>query len=82
MSHGEAMTILKREEAEIAQTITEDHVRACDKNMSLGEIFPSIQASQIGVYYLAVHNPRLTAILVQGLSMVVDMISAHKILKG
>lgn len=82
MAHGKAMAILKREEAEIAETITEDHVRACDKNMSLGDIFPSIQASQTGVYYLTTQNLRLTSILVQGWSMIVDMILAHKMLNG
>lgn len=78
MAHSKAMTIIKREEAEIAETITEDHVRACDKNMSLGDIFPSIQASQTGVYYLATPNLWLTTILFQGLC--VGMIStAHDV---
>lgn len=46
LAHGRVMAKLKREEVEAAERITEDHVHACDRGKSLGEVFPSIQASR------------------------------------
>lgn len=44
-AHAKFMSTLKHEEAEAAKKITADHMHACDRDKSLGEIFPSIQAS-------------------------------------
>lgn len=46
LAHGRVMAKLKREEVEAAENITDDHVDACDRGKSLGDIFPSIQASK------------------------------------
>lgn len=43
LAHGRVMSKLKREEAEAAERITDDHVDACERGKSLGDIFPSIQ---------------------------------------
>lgn len=43
LAHGRVLVKLKREEMEAAERITEDHVHACDRGASLGDIFPSIQ---------------------------------------
>lgn len=43
MAHGKVITKLKREEAEAAEKITDDHVDACEQGKSLGDIFPNIQ---------------------------------------
>ncbi|CAM9369306.1 unnamed protein product [Ectocarpus sp. 12 AP-2014] len=47
LAHGRTMAKLKREEVEAAEKITDDHVHACDRGKSLGDIFPSIRASKI-----------------------------------
>ncbi|CAN0224942.1 unnamed protein product [Ectocarpus sp. 6 AP-2014] len=46
LAHGRTMAKLKREEVEAAEKITDDHVHACDRGKSLGDIFPSIRASK------------------------------------
>lgn len=43
LAHGRIMAKLKREEVEAAERITDDHVDACDRGKSLGDIFPSIR---------------------------------------
>ncbi len=43
LGHGRTMAKLKREEVEVAERITDDHVDACDRGKSLGDIFPSIR---------------------------------------
>lgn len=43
LAHGRVIAKLKREEVEAAERITDDHVEACDRGKSLGDIFPSIR---------------------------------------
>lgn len=43
LAHGRVIAKLKREEAEAAERITDDHVDACEQGKALGDIFPSIQ---------------------------------------
>lgn len=46
LAHGRIIAKCKREEAEAADKITEDHVDACERGKSLGDIFPSIRVSE------------------------------------
>lgn len=52
LAHGRVMAKLKREEAEAAEKITDDHVDACERGKSLGEIFPSIQVCSASAWYV------------------------------
>ncbi|CAN0148094.1 unnamed protein product [Pylaiella littoralis] len=47
LAHGRVIAKLKREEVEAAEKITDDHVEACDRGKSLGDIFPSIRVGYI-----------------------------------
>jgi len=71
LGHGRTMAKLKREEVEAAERITDDHVDACDRGKSLGDIFPSIRVrKKNGTYaggydfdlHVAYESERLTAL--------------------
>ncbi|CAM9277635.1 unnamed protein product [Scytosiphon promiscuus] len=42
LAHGRTMSKLKQEETEAAERITDDHVDACERGQSLGDVFPSV----------------------------------------